>query len=377
MRLPFSQKDVDAVKKELGGLLPEVKSSHRVEALARGLGWNTNAALRADLPQGQMERQVDDAAFNNYLAQHGISETRHDALSEAVLRHKFADQHVAIRAVMAREANLTYFGFGVYDRMQSPEQREVQFRENSERMLSACAIQEFMRACEFLSQFEMRETINDALSSYGLKHRAERFHRERHGESCYVSNGMLIAAAVHLGFKIQSTGPNAYLNISLNRRPRFAGGNRQTGRLAGYVGGKNRLRAWRNMMVGAVNAGLDQCVFGLEPDDNRWAGDEAFVYRFSFLDMPAIASVSDAGYDELSIHVAVNPAERAEKFIKSANAGLYAGDAFASGWLERRDGKWLQNSDHPCNAFRREILPIIANAVVMPTGYSEKGPFVL
>ena len=131
------------------------------------------------------------------------------------------------------------------------------------------------------------------------------------------------------------------------------------------------------MMVAAINAGLDQRLFGLEPHDNRWDGDEPCVYRFSVFDIQAIASVSDAGYGELSIHVAINPTGRAEEFIRSANAGLLAGDAFASGWLEREDGKWLQNSDRPCNSFRKEILPVIAQAMVMPNGYNDKGKFIL
>jgi hypothetical protein len=33
-----------------------------------------------------------------------------------------------------------------------------------------------------------------------------------------------------------------------------------------------RTRAWRNLMVAAINAGLEQGHFGLTPDDNRWPG---------------------------------------------------------------------------------------------------------
>ena len=88
MKVLCSQADIDAIKAELAALLPKIKSSHRVEALARGLGWNTNAALRADLTAGRMERMVDDVAFNDYLEQHDISVTRRGAF----LRPSFFSQ---------------------------------------------------------------------------------------------------------------------------------------------------------------------------------------------------------------------------------------------------------------------------------------------
>jgi hypothetical protein len=63
--------------------------------------------------------------------------------------------------------------------------------------------------------------------------------------------------------------------------------------------------------------------------------------------------------------------------IKAFNAGLYAGDAFASGYLEREDGKWLQVSEKPCNAFRNSLLPVIAAMVVQPKGYKANGRFIM
>ena len=63
----------DAVKKSLAFLLPNVKSSHRVEAMARGLGFSTNAALRASLATGPVSRSINDGAFLDYLADHGFT----------------------------------------------------------------------------------------------------------------------------------------------------------------------------------------------------------------------------------------------------------------------------------------------------------------
>ena len=64
-----------------------------------------------------------------------------------------------------------------------------------------------------------------------------------------------------------------------------------------------------------------------------------------------------------------------QEFIISGNAGFYAGDAFATGWLERKDGKWLQSEAKPATTFRRAILPVIAGAAVKPKGYKGQGPF--
>jgi len=49
MDIFIALKDVQQIKKTLARILPEVKSSHRVEAVARGFGWKSNAALRACL----------------------------------------------------------------------------------------------------------------------------------------------------------------------------------------------------------------------------------------------------------------------------------------------------------------------------------------
>ena len=47
LRIPVTRSHLDALKGGLTKVLPDVKSSHRVEALGRGLGFRTYAALRA------------------------------------------------------------------------------------------------------------------------------------------------------------------------------------------------------------------------------------------------------------------------------------------------------------------------------------------
>ncbi len=84
MQTQFSLSDIERIKQELAALLPAVKSSHRVEAIARGLGWNTNAALRAELAGAEIERTVDDRAFIDYLKDHGFAEAWFGSLSVSV-----------------------------------------------------------------------------------------------------------------------------------------------------------------------------------------------------------------------------------------------------------------------------------------------------
>ncbi len=149
-----------------------------------------------------------------------------------------------------------------------------------------------------------------------------------------------------------------------------------------------RLRAWRNMLVAGINAGIDQRLFTIRAGDNRWPGKEPdrygrrdpYVFAFDIEGIPAIASVHDAGYDELSVHVALWPAPEGTRWVGAAYAGFLAGDAYASGWLERRDGAWLQVSSQGLKdsfSCRRARLATVASLEVRPVGYADRGSFKL
>ena len=76
-------------------------------------------------------------------------------------------------------------------------------------------------------------------------------------------------------------------------------------------------------MIAAVNAGLEQGLFGLRAGDNRWTGDRA-KYRFTIGEgLTAIASVTDAGFGELVIDVLVNPRGDGENSV-----GVHAWSGF-------------------------------------------------
>lgn len=210
MKHVISLSFVESIKGDLWRSMPEVKSSHLTEALARGLGWRTHAALRAALASGPAECTALPEAFAGYLAQRGI-QVADRVLVNAIL-------HRQIRAVMDAHKELTHHGFGVHegDRISVAEQQK-RYDESRAEMLEPLPVAEFERACEFLARLETTRAPTTVFTSYNLKHSAERWHRHRGADRDYVSNGMLLAAAYHLGLQVRRASRTAftgYLNVS-------------------------------------------------------------------------------------------------------------------------------------------------------------------
>ena len=142
-----------------------------------------------------------------------------------------------------------------------------------------------------------------------------------------------------------------------------------------------RAKAWRNLMVAATNAGIDQKLFSLRKDDNRWpeAGAperKGFTYLFELLGKPALGHVRDIGFGELSIHAAFKPTADAEIWIGTHQAGFHAGDAFGMTWLERDRGAYLQTS-MTFFRVRRAIVPMLAIADIRTKGYGDRGKVIM
>lgn len=140
--------------------------------------------------------------------------------------------------------------------------------------------------------------------------------------------------------------------------------------------------AWRNLIVAAVNAGLEQRLFGLSPDENWWPGGhkdshlcERHLYRFTLKDgFVAVASVDAISGDELSIHVILNP--RHQDIEPDRFFGLRDGDAYAHAWIERRLGAWVQDGgeDFSC---KRTVQALLAQFEIETVGYSDQGSFFM
>lgn len=373
MMVPISPADMTPLKAHLLTLAPTIKASHRAEAMARGLGFGSNAALLTALDQGPVPCDVDNLAFAAFLRERGGETLPPDVLSEAVVRTKLGVERAAIQAVLAQQPELSANGFRTYWPQKSAQEQADVFQASRAAMTQAPYLEQFSRAVAFLQTKAKSATVSRKRTSYGYKHDAETFHEAANPDGDpYVANGMFIAAATHLGFTVKRDGasPNAFINLA---EPKTS---RRSNQLAGSLRGPKKRAAWRNLMVAAINAGLDQDLFGLAENDNRW-GTEYGIYRFDFDGLPAIACVRDIGFGELSVHAALNPTDRAEDFIRTHNAGFVAGDGFASGWLERKRGPWLQTSQTPTGAFRADLLDQVAAAHVPTKGYADNGRVML
>lgn len=137
-----------------------------------------------------------------------------------------------------------------------------------------------------------------------------------------------------------------------------------------------RQKAWRNLMVSAINAALEQKLFTLRPGDDRFPDNMRQGELFDFVlpnGMPVRGSVADAGFHELSVHAAVYPKGN---IVRAFNAGFDAGDAFGTTWVERERGAWMQSSDYSFNC-RKSLLDQLAALQVEPMGYGDRGRVIL
>ena len=146
-----------------------------------------------------------------------------------------------------------------------------------------------------------------------------------------------------------------------------------------------RQRAWRNLLVCAINEGINRKIFSLRPGDNRWDDtksndpeeknshnkDNGFFYDFNLPNgLPARGYVNALGWGgELEIRTAVFPKGYS---LSSSFAGFAAGEAVACAWLEREEGAWLQTAVDQFHC-RTSLVTTLASLIVQPIGYGDMG----
>lgn len=204
----LTSKNLEAVKRDLLHRLPDVKSSHRCEALARGLGFQTFAAARAAAASVVPKSvRVNGAPFRTYLSAHGF-EVKSSTLFESVAK-------IALLNVSDRIERLTMWGMGIGEskrradgRWETTEDRSKRFASERDELRSDYAIRPFLLSLALLHRVPATKTIRRGTGSYFLKHIAEKYScTYPEGEPLgphYVPNGALIAAAIHAGFKTRS-----------------------------------------------------------------------------------------------------------------------------------------------------------------------------
>jgi hypothetical protein len=224
LQIPISPATIKLIKTHLLKALPDVKSSTRVEAAARGLGFETHAAmLAAARSGGSVSTGVDAGLFRAYLSARGI-----DVLPLHLYR---AATRVAVTAVLESAPRLSMRGYGFHQprwdseskRWETPEESYAKFSEAREEFSSDWGLDQFLLAFVFVRRIPATKTIRTGADSYRLKHIAERMpficpDGTELGPD-YVSNGALIAAALHAGFKMRTyidhRGYDA-INVSFN-----------------------------------------------------------------------------------------------------------------------------------------------------------------
>ncbi len=220
----LSAPSIEAAKANLRRALAHVKSSHRCEALARGLRYRTYASLLVEFSSRSrpVTATVDGAAFAAYLSEHGF------AVGAMPLYRALA--RLALANVLTSTPRLSHWGIGPGAPQLKADRTwetayETQERFEAERKTLANAEEEFLLSLGFLSGIQQTSTIRPGAGSYRLKHIAERFTYTCPGDVSfgphYVANGSLIAAAIYLGFKYRTgvdqlgyVTPNVEFNMS-------------------------------------------------------------------------------------------------------------------------------------------------------------------
>lgn len=183
-----------------------VKSSHRCEALARGLGFGTYASALAAAHAGSPARRADGRAFKEYLRSRSFV-VDHQSFYLAIAR-------VALNEVVSRECDLAKHGIGAGrphrlrgDGWETPEDLQRRFDDERAYLQSDEALEPFLLALSLVGRIKPTRSIRPDTSSYWVKHIAENY-RASYPEGgdlgpTYVPNGVLIAAALHAGFTIK------------------------------------------------------------------------------------------------------------------------------------------------------------------------------
>lgn len=223
MHMLVHESDLTSIKESLRKAHPDTRPSHRMEAVAKGLGFLTYAALLSSLKIGALSVVVDDQAFCTSL---GVAHTSVKGKPVRSLSRGIA--RAMLRKVLDVHPDLTQRGFDAIwlgsrdDLRKSKEEREILFQERRrEAYEDDWSADQFELALIFLSRQKKIKTLNRQIGSYSLKHGAENLSRSfglfTHLGN-YVSNGMFLAAAYATGFTVRRVtfdSYNAYLNISM------------------------------------------------------------------------------------------------------------------------------------------------------------------
>lgn len=221
LTLRLSPAQLAASKTEISHAFPGIKSSHRCEALARGLGFRTHAALLDAVKNTPVTVTTSGRAFAAYLGGKGWP------VSPSQFHRSIA--RVAVWNVMRSLPKLTHHGIGVgpprivNGRKESGCEHHARFLESREELLGDQAIEQVLLSLALIARITPTRTIRPNAGSYRLKHVAENYdctypEGEKLGPR-YVASGSFIAAAIHAGFNYKCFYDHEgydWLNVNFN-----------------------------------------------------------------------------------------------------------------------------------------------------------------
>ena len=203
--LPFTINPtaVASIKSDLTKLIPKIKSSHRVEALARALGYTTYASLRAASQNPvTFPGEVSWERYDSYLREHGFLPSA-TPLFIAVTKE-------SIRQLLEKEPYLTMDGISKKPWLVRNNKKETwaEYKERAstsrKEFLENGSIEQVLRSLAFIPVYQKTEAATRQQNSYGLKHKAEK-HPSTYPDGSklgpgYVAQGAVVAAALLSGF---------------------------------------------------------------------------------------------------------------------------------------------------------------------------------
>jgi hypothetical protein len=128
-----------------------------------------------------------------------------------------------------------------------------------------------------------------------------------------------------------------------------------------------KAKARQNLLVATVNAALKQKLITLDCEPVV-----AATFQFELGGLPVIASVSDAGFDEVSVKAIVAPTELGRRLVRSAVHYEFRkfGEATVFAWLERRSDKYLQSAVNFHST--KAVKAMLAALSVEPLGFGTR-----
>lgn len=152
-----------------------------------------------------------------------------------------------------------------------------------------------------------------------------------------------------------------------------------------------RFKAWQNLMVSAINVGLERKLFGIAEGENFWS-DKKFCnrtepdlwYTYTFSKMNVLVNVNDIGHGELSIYIIVEPTfnffeDKDKRRITSCVTTKYC-SVVLNGWFERKRGAWVMTDSGNKKMFsissKKGFIPVFANKKVKPNGFVNHGRWI-